>query len=600
MHAILFLFIPDNASITSKDKETLTLLTTNNDSERPSPTESSSVHLVVPSTADSTDEQLKNSDLMNYPVPSSSVENSLVIESTVTGSHPTVLSLGTDGFSSNVAVSYSVENTHTGGGSDLESQNLSAGDSSPYLTLVVTSTSAVILSISRDGDGSSTIIEESSSSSVDDILIIPSATPTPEYSSSPTDDSSILVQVSSNLSSILPMSAGQITLSTGFSITDSLNAMETSSPIQSQTFSEILEVNSSVALNFIQTPDSNVSSFLSDEIFPTQSEDILIATSCSDQECLSSMQSTNTVVSSNEHDLPFNTLNTLHASSTIIPEIRSELSSDLISPASSSLHEEMTSSTSGTIFTSTDFYNESTIIAKSSPPGLHEVTTYDSVIMFESATSERDCCVTVFTDGVSIFPATRTEPPPTSSSTESSFTTLVPPIITSIQETSPMGVSSSISSSTISETTTIESSIENTTPLFQFLNANTTEMPTETVSDLTTTTQTTTTEQMATTVTTIPSTATTPSSTVTTTVTTTTVITTTATTTEPPPETTNASSSLTTESDLPVSTEKMLNTSDAFSEYWVVTGTFHRLFHTINKTLVVVIPTQMHCEHITY
>ena len=570
MHAILFLFIPDNDSVTSKAKETLTLLTTSNDSERSSPTESTSVHLVVPSPSDSTDERLHSSDRKNSPVLSSSAENSLVIDSTATVSHQTVLSRGADVFSSNIEMSYSTENMNRNGESDLESQSLSERDSSAYLTLVVSSTSTVILSSSTD-DGSSTIVEESSSS-FDDILTA-SATPAPEYSSSPTDESSILDQVSSNSNdspNLRPMSAGQTILSSSFTITDSSQVIEGSSPVQSQTFSDILKVNSSTVPSFRKTTDANVSSFVSDEIFPTQSENIFIATPCSDQECLSSMQSTNTVVSSSEHDLSFNTLtlNTDHASSTVNPQISSELSSDLISPASSNLHEELTSNTSDTVFPSTDVHNESTI-TKSSPPVLQEVTTYDSVVTFESATSEQDCCVTVFTDSVSIFPATRTEPSPTGSSTESSFTTLVSPIITSIQETSPLGVSSSISSSTISETTTIEPTkpIESTTPLFKFLNVNTTtEMPAETVSNVTTATQTTTTEQITTTVTTNPSTVSTPSSTVTTTLA--------ATTTEPPPETTNASSSLTTESGLPVSTEKMLNTSDAFSEYWVVTGTF--------------------------
>ena len=574
MHAFLFLFIPDNDSVPSKAKETVTLLTTSNDSERPYPTESTSVHLVVPSPSDSTDERLHSSDRKNSPVLSSSVENSLVIDSTATESHQTVLSRGADGFSSNIEMSYSTENMNRNGESDLESQSLSARDSSTYLTLVVSSTSTVILSSSTD-DGSLTIVEQSSSS-FDDILT-PSATPAPEYSSSPTDESSILDQVSSNSNdspNLRPMSAGQTILSSSFTITDSSQVMkESSSPVQSQTFSDILKVNSSAVLSFSKTTDPNVSSFVSDEIFPTQSENIFIATPCSDQECLASMQSTNTVVSSSEHDLSFNTLtlNTDHASSTVNPQISSELSSDLISPASSNLHEELTSNTSDTVFPSTDVHNESTI-TKSSPPVLQEVTTYDSVVTFESATSEQDCCVTVFTDSVSIFPATRTEPSPTGSSTESSFTTLVPPIITSIQETSPLGVSSSISSSTISETTTIEPTkpIESTTPLFKFLNVNTTtEMPAETVSNVTTTTQTTTTEQITKTVTTNPSTVSTPSSTVTTTLTATTT-----TTTEPPPETTNASSSLTTESGLPVSTEKMLNTSDAFSEYWVVTGMF--------------------------
>ena len=571
MHAFLFLFIPDNDSVTSKAKETLTLLTTSNDSERPSPTESTSVHLVVPSPSDSTDERLHSSDRKNSPVLSSSVENSLVIDSTATVSHQTVLSRGADGLSSNIEMSYSTENMNRNGESNLESQSLSARDSSTYLTLVVSSTSTVILSSSTD-DGSSTIVEESSSS-FDDILT-PSATPAPEYSSSSTAKSSILYQVSSNSNdspSLRPMSAGQTILSSSFTITDSSQVIESSSPVQSQTFSDILKVNYSTVLSFSKTTDPNVSSFVSDEIFPTQSENIFIATPCSDQECLANMQSTNTVVSSSEHDLSFNTLtlNTDHASSTVNPQISSELSSDLISPASSNLHEELTSNTSDTVFPSTDVHNESTI-TKTSPPVLQEVTTYDSVVTFESATSEQDCCVTVFTDSVSIFPATRTEPSPTGSSTESSFTTLVSPIITSIQETSPLGMSSSISSSTISETTTIEPTkpIESTTPLFKFLNVNsTTEMPAETVSNGTTTTQTTTTEQITTTVTTNPSTVSASSSTVTTTLATTT-------TTEPTPETTNASSSLTTESGLPVSTEKMLNTSDAFSEYWVVTGTF--------------------------
>ena len=571
MHAFLFLFIPDNDSVTSKAKETLTLLTTSSDSERPSPTESTSVHLVVPSPGDSTDERLHSSDRKNSQVLSSSVENSLVIDSTATVSHQTVLSRGADGLSSNIEMSYSTENMNRNGESNLESQSLSARDSSTYLTLVVSSTSTVILSSSTD-DGSSTIVEESSSS-FDDILT-PSATPAPEYSSSSTAKSSILYQVSSNSNdspSLRPMSAGQTILSSSFTITDSSQVIESSSPVQSQTFSDILKVNSSTVLSFSKTTDPNVSSFVSDEIFPTQSENIFIATPCSDQGCLASMQSTNTVVSSSEHDLSFNTLtlNTDHASSTVNPQISSELSSDLISPASSNLHEELTSNTSDTVFPSTDVHNESTI-TKSSPPVLQEVTTYDSVVTFESATSEQDCCVTVFTDSVSIFPATRTEPSATGSSTESSFTTLVSPIITSIQETSPLGMSSSISSSTISETTTIEPTkpIESTTPLFKFLNVNsTTEMPAETVSNGTTTTQTTTTEQITTTVTTNPSTVSASSSTVTTTLATTT-------TTEPTPETTNASSSLTTESGLPVSTEKMLNTSDAFSEYWVVTGTF--------------------------
>ena len=572
MHASLFLFIPDNASVTSKAKETLTLLTTSNDSERPSPTESTSVHLVVPSPSDSTDEKLQSSNRKNSPVLSSSMENSLVIDSTATVSPQTVLNRRTDDFSSNVEMPYSTENMNRSGGSYLESQSLSARDSLAYLTLVVSSTSTVILSSSTD-DGSPTFVEESSSSFED--ILTPSATPAPEFSSSPTGESSILVQVSSNSndsSNIRPMSAGQTILSSSFIITNSSQVIESSSPVQSQTFSDILKVNSLTVLSFSKTTDPNVSSFVSDEIFPTQSENIFIATPCSDQECLTSMQSTNTVVSSSEHDLSFNTLtlNTDHASSTVNPQISSELSPNLISPASSNLHEELTSNTSDTVFPSTDVHNESTI-KKSSPPVLQEVTTYDSVVTFESATSEQDCCVTVFTDSVSIFPATRTEPSPTGSSTESSFTTLVPPIITSIQETSPLAVSSSISSSTVSETTTIEPTkqIESTTPLFKFLNVNTTtEMPAETVSNVTTATQTTTTEQITTTVTTNPSTVSTPSSTVTTTLATTT------TTTEPPPETTNASSSLTTESGLPVSTEKMLNTSDAFSEYWVVTGTF--------------------------
>ena len=65
--------------------------------------------------------------------------------------------------------------------------------------------------------------------------------------------------------------------------------------------------------------------------------------------CLSSMQSTNTVVTPGQHDTSFNTLATAPVSTTSNPEFSSDPLSGVIFPTSSTMHEELTLLTSSSV-----------------------------------------------------------------------------------------------------------------------------------------------------------------------------------------------------------------------------------------------------------
>ena len=253
---------------------------------------------------------------------------------------------------------------------------------------------------------------------------------------------------------------------------------------------------------------------------------------CSDRACLFGMQSTtSTVVFSSEHDISFNTLTTVHASSTSNPEISSELITELNSPTiSPTQHDDLQSSS---LFMSS--------------ANLPEYSTFpnedQTVLNFARISTIRDSS-SVFTDSVNVITASSAEISPASSTTESTFTTLVSQDTTLTQTTAQIDVSTSVSTSTTNVTITdappksTEATSQTTTVVDQ--NTTITQSKTTTTEQTTTfttfsTTQSTTTTEAATTAATV-------------------------------------NSTLTTQSDVAVTSEKTLNTSDAWADYWVVTG----------------------------